>query len=257
MPAEVRIIKLTKERNKYIIETNIGKYNIDEETILKYQVFKEHEFTRSEFNKILNEVKVNQVFSKTLNFLSYRMRSIYEIKEYLNKNDLIGNEVDIIITKLISIGYLDDKKFSKHIFDYYSRNNKGPKYIENKLLEKKVSKNIINKILVSYNDNMQQEIILKIIDKERNRLKTYPIKSQKQRLINKLIRNGFTSEMVFSIINSVQLKDESDSRLEKDYQRQLNKFLNKNLKRAVMNQKILTNLLKKGYQYQKIKSLLE
>lgn len=257
MPAKIKITKVSKVRKNYQVETNIGKYTFDEETLIKYQVFKDKEFTKAKFAEILNEVKINKIYNKTLNYLSYRMRSHYEVKEYLAKNDLNFSEADRVINRLKTHGYIDDEKFAKYFYDYYMRKNKGPKYIEQKLYEKRINKTIINDVVGGYSQKDQEEKIKQIVEKEAKSLITYPVKKQRQKLISKLIRAGFVGEIVYTIVNTAKLVDNSDERLEKDFQKQLKRLEHKNLETYEIKQKIIASLIAKGYEYQKIKELLE
>ena len=88
-----------------------------------------------------------------------------------------------IIDKLKQLNYIDDNQLSINVIDYYIRNNKGPLYIKQKLKEKKIDENIINSNLKVYTSDLEEEIIVKIINKENN--KNLPLKKFKINLSNK------------------------------------------------------------------------
>lgn len=82
MAQDIRIISIEKKRKKYKIETNLDTHTLEEDIIIKYNIFKDKVFKEEEFKKILEENKNVASFNQVLNFLSYRARSISEVKEY-------------------------------------------------------------------------------------------------------------------------------------------------------------------------------
>ncbi|HHU55347.1 MAG TPA: hypothetical protein GXZ48_01460 [Acholeplasmataceae bacterium] len=254
---EIKIIGLKKSKSKYIIETETDEYNVDDDTVIKFQLFKDRIITENELNNALSYYHENLYFNKSLNYLSYKTRSVYEIEKYLQKYDLDENKINSIICRLKNLGYLDDLKFAEGYLDYCFRNNKGPNYFKNKLLEKKVKLSYIEKVLKKYDEETEKSIIENVVKKEARKLKTYPFTKQKQKIITKLIQNGFNYESILEIINKFSFVDESDERLTKDYHKLLSKYQKEDLNNYLIKQKIIKNLLSKGYEYEKILSKLE
>lgn len=253
----IKILALKKEKNKYILQTNEDEYNIDEETIIKFNLYKDKIITEEELTEIINIAKQNKYFNKALHYLSYKMRSIFEMKQYLQNKNASQKDIEVIITRLKNLGYLDDIVFAEGVFDYCLRNNRGPYYLKHQLEEKKVSEKIINKILAKYSEKLEQERITDIINKEAPKIKTYPINKQKQKVVSKLLRNGFNHSIVYEIINSYPFQDESDKRLQSDYQKIISKYNRQDLSNKEVRTYIINNLLRKGYEYQKILTILE
>lgn len=253
MKSEIKILSVEKKKNNYLITTDDKEFEADEETIIKYYIFKDKVFTKTEFNKILEEIEINKYFNKSLKFLSYKSRSVSEIIQYLKD----VNNKDIIIERLIKLGYLNDEIYSKNMFEYCLRNNKGPVYLKNKLLEKGISTELISKTIYMYDYQSEKEVIENIVNKLANRESSKPVKALKLSILSKLHRDGFNLDIASLVISKVNFIDNSDELLKKDYQKQIQKLQDKDIDAYTKKQKIITYLLNKGYDYKKIKDIVE
>jgi regulatory protein len=253
MENEIKILSVEKKKDKYRVTTNENEFVFDEDTIIKHLVFKDKIFTKDEFTLILDDLAINTAFNKALRYLNYGLRTIYEMKTYLKE----FTNIDKVIEKLQDLGYLNDKAYAKNYLDYCKRNNKGPIFYKNKLLEKKIDKTIINHYLEEYSYNSQLDIIMNIINKEINKLTAYPFKSQQRMLISKLIRNGFSNEIIYETVNKLELVDESDDSLKRDFEKQTLKLKSKDITDSEKKQRIIAHLLNKGYEYRKIIEIIE
>ena len=113
---------------------------------------------------------------------------------------------------------------------------------------------LINECLMVYDDDIQSEIIVKILEKENN--KNYTLKKFKNNLSNKLIRNGFSSSLVYKLIDRMQYDDNSELLIEKDFNKVYNRIKNKDKSENEKKQLIIQGLLSKGYEYSLIKKYL-
>lgn len=249
--AMVEILKLTKTKRskKILVETSIGEYKLSEDTIVNFLVLKGKTFTIDEFNKIIDSEKSNDLFNKVLNYISYQMRSEYEIEKYLLDKDASSEEVASIIEKLKEFGYLNDKELANYVYDSVVRSKKGPKVLENKLQEKRIDNLIIKECLDKYNYSLEYEVVSEVIEKIKNKKNDEPIKKQKQSIYNKLLRDGFSSNIINSIIGELKLVDNSSEKLEKEIEKLLYKYrtLEKNEQK-----KMIRSLINKGYEYSEI-----
>lgn len=249
----IKIINIEKDKRTYLVTTNEDTYRFDEDTIVKHFIVKDKEFTKKEFKKILQDLEQNALFNKTLKYLTYGERTTYEIKEYL-KDD---SRADKIINRLKALGYLDDEKYALKYLDYCYNNCKGPIYLQAKLKEKGVANSIIENTLTKYAVDMEVEVINSFLAKELKNIKHLPVIAQKRQLLDHLIRRGFSSEVINPQLNSLEIIDESDETLRREFEKQKIKMQAKNLSEYEMKQKIIAYLFSKGYEYQKIIEIIE
>ena len=257
----IKSLRIRPKSKKYVIETNYEadeEFTLDEDTIIKFGIFKGKEFTLPEFKKILKEIKIQKLFNKTLNYLSYSAHSKHEIYAYMDKYNQKGEytQKDLmgIVARLKDLGYVDDEAYAKGIVNYY-RDTKGKTYIINFLKNKLVDNEIIDSVIDVYDD--EEEVAYKIIDKIHYQYRKYPISKQEILIKQKLLRDGFSLTSINHVIAKIELIDESDDTLDKDILKQIKKYENKDISLYEKKQKILASLMNKGYSYSKINEKLK
>ncbi|MBI3559162.1 RecX family transcriptional regulator [Candidatus Gottesmanbacteria bacterium] len=92
--------------------------------IIKLGIFSGQEISQEELNKIIGESEFGKLLNKAINFLSYRPRSEWEIRQFLKKKDP-GAAQDDIIEKLKKLKLVDDETFAKWYVE--QRNTFRPK----------------------------------------------------------------------------------------------------------------------------------
>ncbi len=254
---EIKIICISKKprSKKYIIETNDDSYTFFEDTVIKYMLFKDACFSKSQWKTVLEQAVEDEYFNKTLNYLGSSYKSKYEIETYLitkSNKSLSREQINNIITRVTNLGYINDSALATYYLDYYYRNNKGPLYIKNKLNQKKIDEQLIKDILNNYTKEMEEEVINRILSKEKNN--KYPLKKFKILLSNKLIQNGFSSSVIYNLIENYDFNDISDEIIMKDYNKAVVKASKKGQKEH--KQIIINYLMNKGYDYRTINDFL-
>ena len=253
MENEIKILAVHKIKTKYKVTTEEDEYLLDEDVVIKYLIFKDKIFSKEEFKKILIEQTKSAAFTKVLQYLKYGPRSEWEISNYLQDQSTWPH----VRKRLVELNYLDDARYAQTMLDYYQRNNKGPRFIQQKLLEKKVNISLIDEVLLTYSKESQLEIIENIILKEKNFLSTKQKKKKKQLLTTKLLHAGFLLQDINTVINNTSFIDDSQKELEKTYQKLLNKFSNYNINENEKNKRIMQTLLSKGYNYARIEKIIK
>ncbi|MFA7125942.1 MAG: RecX family transcriptional regulator [Bacilli bacterium] len=253
MENEITILSVEKKKTAYQVITSQGDYILDEDIILRYYVFKDKVFSGKDFKKILSDQDITKNLQKVIRYLKYGARSEAEIKKYLGD----GKGWVIIKKRLTDLGYIDDVRYAKTIVDYYIRSRKGPSFIQQTLFEKKVSKKIIDQALLVYTDEIEQDVIRHLLLKEQQKNQDKPIAKQKQLIISKLIRNGFSLSKITHELNEIDLVDQSGPKLRSDYEKLLRKFSMQSLDQNEQHARIVSSLLAKGYDYQAIRQVMK
>jgi regulatory protein len=252
MENEIIIESITKKKKGYTVKTNEGTYLFDEDTLIQHTLSKNKTISKKEFDRIMEDLAFNKNFNRTIQYLKYGMRSVFEIRKYLKEE----THIEKIIFKLQQLGYVDDGRLARLKMDYYYRQGKGPNYIRQKLLQIHIENSIIEAVMQEYKENEQINIIEKQIDQASKQNKILPVAKQKQKIYQKLLRNGFDSSTILSILNKTVFVDESDEQLMKDLNKIWLRYENK-LNQTELKQKVYAALLNKGYSYAKIKDAWE
>jgi len=116
---------------------------IDVNDVVKLGLYNGQELTSEQLAKIINESEFGKLFNAALNFLSYRPRSEWEIRQKLKFKTQNAKLIDEVIDKLKKIGQVDDKTFAKWYADQRQTfRPKGKRAIEMELRRKGVKEKI-------------------------------------------------------------------------------------------------------------------
>ncbi len=227
--------------NKYRIYLEDGNY-IDtyDEVIIKNNLLYKKELDEHLSSQIIDDNKYYNLYNKCVKILSSKLKSTYEIKEYLKELD--DSDINTIISKLTSIGLLNDNKYAKaYIKDKINFTNCGPNKIYNDLISKNIDENVILDELKNIDEAIYEEKIDKYINKKisTNKYSSYVFKNK---VFNDLINMGYEREMISSCLSKYDIKDNIDKEFNKIYQKLSRKYEGVELIRNIKNK-----LYQKGY----------
>lgn len=233
------IKKIVKQKNsKYKLLLDDGREVITyDEVILNNKLLYNKEVN---LKQVINETNYYDVYNKVISYIDKRLRSKYEIANYLNKFDISNNDKEKIISDLSIKGLINDELFAEaFINDQFNLNNNGPFKIKQELIEHHLDEMMIEDKLSKISD---EDINLKIDKLVAKRIKTDQNHSPlmiKNKLINELINKGYSKEMIINVISKYNINNNS---IDKEYDKII-----KRLKGEVSDYKIRQKLYQKGY----------
>jgi regulatory protein len=132
--------------------------------------------------------------------LKSRDRSIGEMKEKLKRRECTSEEINETITFLIEKDFLNDQRFAEN-FVRYKKIIKpvGKFYLRNKLMEKKIPTEIIEKTLSETPDEYSE--IEELAERWLARNKKVPKEKSYEKLSRHLISRGFEWEKVREVVD--------------------------------------------------------
>lgn len=258
----MKILSIKKFNNKYKIDFDNNKYIfITENTLIHYNIVKKIEITENKLNEIIEYEHNEQAFLKSLNYLSYGLRTKFEIKEYLLKKEFTENIIEKTIKKLEQYNYIDDDKYTfLYIKDRFNNKKKGPNYIKKKLEAKGIeSETIIKNIDIICSEEKCIDNIYYLIEKEYYK-KNEPKNKKIQKITTKLYTNGYNFDIInntFKIfISNIEENNTDYELIDKYYQKNFNKLSKKYNDKYKLKQKIIEKLFRDGFSYDDIKKYL-
>ena len=94
--------------------------------------------------------ETSRLYDKSLHFLSFRCRSVSEMKFYLKKNKANSNQIEEIIQKLKNLNLLNDYDFAQRwIDDRLKFHPRSSLILRMELKRKGISQQIIDQIILS------------------------------------------------------------------------------------------------------------
>jgi len=181
-----KIISLTKNKNgSYDVLIDDEILTVDEETVLKYRLFKNNEIDVKDFDLIRHDDLVYKISNKMLEYRLKYNKSINEIKRHFLSKEIDENIVCQAIELLISKKLINDQELALMISTSLARNSNGYYLIKEKLKQRLFNENIINYAL----ENLQiedinygkEKLVMKLEKKylkEEDKIKKYKIKKQ-------------------------------------------------------------------------------
>lgn len=203
----IKIIKYKKENNgKYKLFLEDGS-TIDtyEDVILKNNLLYKKDIDDSLYNIIMNDNVYEEAYSKSINYIGIRLRSINEMKVYLKSKKYSEEVINIIIERLIKNNLLNDAIFTQaFINDKLNFTTMGPYKIELELKKHNIDNNIISKCISTIDEDIIYEKINKLITKFIKSNKKYKGFLLKNKIYTNLINLGYSSSMILEVLNNYE-----------------------------------------------------
>ena len=198
----MKIIKYKKKDNsKYEVFLEDGeKLDVFEDVILDNNLLYKNNIDGKLLSKIIEDNDVYKIYNSCVKYISIRVRSTKEIRDYLRKKDVSLEEEEKIINKLKDCNLLNDEYFTEcFIKDKLNLTNWGEHKIKNKLLECGIDNNIIDKYWYLFDKELLRKKIDKIIVKTKNSSKK---NNTKQKLYVNLMNLGYSKELIWEELNN-------------------------------------------------------
>ena len=145
-------------------------------------------------NSSINEKLLN----KALKLLSYRPRSVFEIKFRLKKLTPSVKEINTVITKLLDEDLLNDQKFADWWVDQrVTHRPKGNIALKSELFQKGIDRDIIDSVLLD--SDQEQALAKKLLNSRKITIKPKAYQYLRAR--------GFSSSSILSAIDELAFKE--------------------------------------------------
>lgn len=207
----IRIAKdHTKNRYRVDLENEHGECyscTVDEDVLVKYHLHKGKRIEESFIKQLEEEDLSQQYYHQALKYLGYRMRSVYEMRQYLRKKNADAWIIEKVVERLKQERYLDDVEFAERfVQDRIHRSTKGPQLIKQELINLKgIEAAVASEALSQYTEDQQYERAMKIAHKRLQRKQKDSIKKQLHQIQAALMRNGFPSSIASQVVEQSRL----------------------------------------------------
>ena len=138
------------------------------------------------------KMRLQEAKDAAFKLLSFRMRSIAEMRKRLKEKSFSQIEIDHVIDKLTKLNYLNDVEFGKAFVKEKIKNKKiGPKAIKSELFPHQLSPDFVDELIESvYKKYKINDLITFHLKRKKIKKNTQMDKSDLSRLNNYLLRKG-------------------------------------------------------------------
>jgi len=206
----ITALKPTKNKRRLnLFIDNKFAFSFDPQLVFTHKLSIDKKLTNKQFQHLLHDACFNKLYDKTLNFLSYRPRSIQETEFYLKKqiekltqsNTLNTQKlISQIIDKLTLKKYLNDNNFAKWWINQRTTHRpKGNFALKAELSQKGISQDIINQHLLS--SEQEKKLAKQVLQKKFSRFKSFSSQKLKLKASQFLKSRGFSSSIIYPLID--------------------------------------------------------
>jgi regulatory protein len=158
--------------------------------------------------------EVGRARVRVLDYLSYRPRSEWEIREYLQKREFSSPAIDAVVNALSDINLINDSAFAQYWLENRAQfRPKGKRVLSRELRQKGVSSQLIDETLEAYDE---KEAARRVYTEQARRLMNLPPDVFRRRLIERMARRGFSYDLIQELLanhdfsQSLYIKNEED-----------------------------------------------
>ncbi len=194
---------------------------------------------------------MNNCFDLALNYLTYRSRTIKEVKDYLKRKKFRQDVIDETLDKLIEYNYLNDRDFVKLAYE----SNKVGKQLSKKRLEYDLKNKGINredlKLLESlYSDKEEREHCYYHFQILTKKTEGFPYNKRIQKIMHGLNSKGFGYNLYSSFLNEIDKDTQIDMEaFINQFEKTLRRFQNRGYSDYDLKNRVIKSLMGKGYDY--------
>jgi regulatory protein len=200
MATITRLVQGKKNPNRvnlYLDDSFAFALSIDE--VARHNLKKGLDLTPAQIEELKSTDQTEYLYAKLLNFLSFRPRTVKEVRDRLKKYEMTDkDEQESLIMRLKDRGYLDDIAFAKWFIE--SRNAhrpRSPRMLAQELMSKGVGRDDIASVISEVNDEVVS--IRRIIDKKLGIPRPLEL-AEKQKIGSYLGRLGYSWDKITSVV---------------------------------------------------------
>lgn len=249
----MKVEKIKKTGNKYkIVFSDNSVLKTYDDVIINNGLLYNHEIDPDILNKLNIDTNYYDIYYKTINYITRKLRSEKEVNEFIDKNNVSEKDKKEVIKKLKEIGLINDLNFVKaYVSDRINLSNDGPLKIKKSLLEHDISIDIIDEVIDNVDDSLVKEKLIKLISKKVSNSK-YSGYILKQKILNDFINLGYDRELIIGIYENLDVK--KNDLLKKEYEK-LYKKLSLKYSGKELENKIKNKLYQKGFTMDEINNI--
>lgn len=188
----VNSIKKIPKKNEYLIIIDSNEYKFKENIVVKYRLVKNKEIDNETLKMAISENDFESIYLKTERYVINYSKSEKEVIRYLKKKDIDSITINKIIAKLRQLNLIDDSNLVEALIYSYIKKYNGIRLIEEKLKQKGIDFNLIDKTLSNIDYDLYYSCLKKLYDKIKNKYDKYDSYIRKNKIKNYLLGRGYT-----------------------------------------------------------------
>lgn len=202
-----KIQALTKQKYRIFLDGEsafavykgeLSRYHLEEGAVLPPEFYEE----------LVNRVLKKRATLRAMHILERTDKTEAQLRRKLEESEYPKEAVESAIAYVTSYGYLDDRRYAEHYIEW-KKQGKGKARLKMELVQKGISREIIEEVLESTDFGETREMIRQIILKKRKT--DIPMnEKEKQRLYGFLMRKGFSSSDILAVMREEEWRNNTE-----------------------------------------------
>ena len=181
-----------------VYKGELSRYHLEEGAVLPPEVYEE----------LVNRVLKKRATLRAMQILERTDKTEAQLRRKLEESEYPKEAVESAIAYVTSYGYLDDRRYAEHYIEW-KKQGKGKARLKMELVQKGISREIIEEVLESTDFGETREMIRQIILKKRKT--DIPMnEKEKQRLYGFLMRKGFSSSDILAVMREEEWRKNTE-----------------------------------------------
>jgi recX family len=232
---------------------------LSDKIIKSYDLEIGKEISKETFDILKNHEQVTRAYNKALKFLTVKDYTYNQMKKKLmDSGNYDDAQLDTTLELLQNKNLINDEEYTVNYLKRCTRLGVGLNKAIYNLRNYGVSDEIIDQCLEKNSFDDEYLAATKIIDTYYNRNIGFSYKAMLKKIRDKLYIKGFTNEAIEKALSDYDFEfdyEKEHNALEKEFIKQKKKY-SKKYDTNQLKEKIINNLLRKGYNYEDIKEIM-
>lgn len=188
-----------KRQDRYSIYGD-GKYlfSFSEGELITSGVRIGQEIDEAALSDLKNKAILDKAYDRALNLISRRVRSEWELRDYLKRKDYDEDVRDIIVERLQERGYVNDFEFAKRwVENRRTLKATSKRRLSQELRQKRVADDVIRQVLEE-DETDELEVLKDLVERKRKQTKY----QDDIKLMQYLTRQGFSYDQIKSALKN-------------------------------------------------------
>ncbi|MDE7106388.1 MAG: RecX family transcriptional regulator [Anaeroplasmataceae bacterium] len=187
------VSRLTKiKESTYEVEIENKVYVLDEETVLKYRLFKGYEISKNDLDECIQANELETLKKKAYSYYLKYQKNSHEIIKYLTDREVPYVLALEAIKALEEKGLIDELSLAVHLVGSLARNSNGVNMIRYKLKNRHFKEDIITNAINQLEEEDIEEGKSKLMSKAMKKYGKLSDFEQKQKIREVFYRHGYT-----------------------------------------------------------------
>ena len=191
----IKVKRSTKYNDRIIITfENKSVLKVPESAFLLHPIKIGDSISHKDIKKYDKKMRLQEAKDKAFKLLSYRMRSVGEIKKRLREKSFLSDEIDTTIAHLKKLNYLNDLEFARAFAkEKVKLKMIGPLLLRSQLFKYQIEASLIDQALLEIYEQIDPHTLIEMHIEKRSIAKGHILdNNQKKKLNDYLSRKGFT-----------------------------------------------------------------